>query len=125
MNSITVLIADDCPIAIDGLQCILHSCPDIEVVGVAVNGLEALDKAQKLRPGVVLLDAQMPGIDSVETIRRFKRLLPGIKILLMVVHVARLDAALDAGADGFIMKDSNRQELVDSIRNLALQPQLL
>ncbi len=60
----------------------------------------------------------MPGIDSVETIRRLKRLLPGIQILLMVVHMARLDAALDAGADGFIMKDSNRQELVDSIGNL-------
>ena len=67
----------------------------------------------------------MPGIDSVETIRHFKRLLPGIKILLMVVHMARIDAALDAGADGFIMKDSSRHELVDSIRNLVLQPQLL
>ena len=118
MDNITVLIADDCPVATDGLQCILYHYPDVEVVGVAANGIEALDKAQELQPSVVLLDAQMPGIDSVETTRRFKKLLPGIRILLMVVHMARLDAALDAGADGFIMKDSDRKELVDSIRKL-------
>ena len=118
MTKIRVLIVDDSPTVINGLQRILRAHPDIEVVAEAADGLEAIAKAEELRPDVILMDAQMPGIDGVETTRWIKELQPNTRILIMAVHATHIDPALDAGADAYLIKDSSRQELVEAIRKL-------
>ena len=118
LEKITVLIVDDSPTVTDGLRSILRAYPDIEVIGEATGGLEAIAKAEELRPNVILMDAQMPEVDGVEATRFIKERLPDTKILFMAVHATHIDRALDAGADAFLMKDSGRQELLREIRKL-------
>ncbi|MFQ5872902.1 MAG: response regulator transcription factor [Dehalococcoidia bacterium] len=118
MDKIRVLIVDDSSVVRDGLQSILGADPNIEVVGHAADGLEAISKAEQLQPGVILMDAQMPEMDGVEATRRIKERSPNIKVLVLTVHTTYIQAALAAGADGYLMKDSGRQELLQAIRNL-------
>jgi DNA-binding NarL/FixJ family response regulator len=118
MRKIKVLIVDDNAAIRNGLCSILRAHADIELVGRAENGLEAIDQAERLQPDVILMDAQMPGMDGVETTRRIKERLPDIKILFLTVHTGCIKAALAAGADSYLMKDSGRQELLQAIRKL-------
>ena len=120
LKTIRVLIIDDSPVAIDGLRSILQTYRGVEVVGDAANGSEGIAKAKELRPSLILMDAQMPDIDGVEATRRIKGRFPDIKVLFMAVHATHVDAALDAGADGYLMKDSGREEFVQAIRRLAM-----
>ena len=120
LKTIRVLIVDDSPVAIHGLRSILQTYRGVEVVGDAANGSEGIAKAEELRPSLVLMDAQMPDMDGVEATRHIKGRFPDMKVLFMTVHATHVDAALDAGADGYLMKDSSRQELVQAIRRLAL-----
>ena len=117
-HRIKVLIVDDDPIAADGLRSILLRHSEIEVTGTASDGLQAIDMAEESRPDLILMDAQMPGIDGAETTRRIKRRLPKSRILFLTVHPTHIRAALEAGADGYLMKDASRQELLDTIREL-------
>ena len=119
LKTIRVLIVDDSPAATDGLRTILQAHPDIEVVGEAVNGPEGIAKAEEIRPGVILMDAQMPGMDGAEATRLIKERRPDVKILFLAVHATHVDAAVEAGADGYLMKDSGRRELVQAIITLA------
>jgi DNA-binding NarL/FixJ family response regulator len=119
VESIKVLIVDDSPAARDGLQSILRAPSDIDVVGEAADGLEAAVKAEQLRPTIILMDAQMPGMDGVEATRQIKEQLPGVKILFLAVHTPYVEGALAAGADACLMKDCGRQELLQAIRRLA------
>ena len=114
-----VLIADDCPKASDGLQSILRACGDLEVVGEAADGLEAVSKTEELGPHIILMDAQMPGMDGIEATRSIKEKSPKVKVLLLTVHTWYIEAALEAGADSYLMKDCGRQELLKGIRELA------
>lgn len=118
MDKIKVLIVDDCPIVRDGLRSILKAFPDINVVGEAVNGRQAIATIKKLHPHVVLVDAQMPDLDGVETTRRIKSRWPNIKVLFLTVHSSYIEAALAAGADSHMMKDCTAQELVAAIRRV-------
>ena len=118
VDKISVLIADDSPAIRDGLQSILRAHPDIEVVGEATNGVEAIAKAEQLQPGFILMDAQMPELDGIAATRQIKERWPIIKILLLTVHTEYIEAALAAGADGYLLKDSGRQELVQAIKEL-------
>ena len=111
-------MVDDCDVVINGLRCILKPHQEFEIVGEASDGCEAVVKAEGLRPDIVLMDAQMPIMDGIESTRRIKESVPGVKILVLAVHATHLDAAIYAGADGFIMKDSSRSELVEEIRRL-------
>ena len=116
---VTVLIVDDSPSISDSLRSILSSHHDIEVIGVAANGEEAVARAEEHRPDVVLMDAQMPGMSGVEATRILKQRVPESKVLFMAVHASHIDDALEAGADGFMMKDATRQEILLNIRRLA------
>ena len=123
MKRISVLIADDQAMMRAGFRMILEAQPDIEVVGEASDGLEAVEAAARLRPDVVLMDIRMPRLDGVEATRR----LAGHKVLILTTF--GLDEyivdTLRAGASGFLLKDAPPEELVKAVRVVAAGDALL
>ncbi len=119
VEPITVLLVDDCPAARDGLRSILQTQPDIRVIGEAADARSGLDQALRLKPRIVLMDFQMAGMDVAEATRLVKESSPVTKVLGMLVHSAHIAPALAAGADGYLMKDTGRQELCRKIRETA------
>ena len=118
LRRIRVLIVDDSRAVRDGLRSILSPQADIEVVGEAVNGIDAVAVVEQLKPDVILMDAQMPVMDGIEATVHIKALLPDTRVLVLTVHTGFVDEALAAGADRYLMKDSGRQELLSAIREL-------
>ena len=119
VEPITVLLVDDCSAARDGLRSILQTHADIRVVGEAEDALSGLEQALRLKPRIVLMDFQMPGMDVAEATRLVKESSPGTRVLCMLVHSAHIAPALAAGADGYLMKDVGRRELCQKIRETA------
>lgn len=117
-QKIRVLIADDSQAVRDGLASILRAQPDIQVIGEATDGAEAARKAAELRPDLVLMDVEMPGSTGLEATRRIKACCRNVSVLFLAVHASYMDEALDAGADGYLLKDSPRSELLAAIRKL-------
>lgn len=113
-----VLIADDHPVLRSGLRVLLAADSDLEVVGEAGTGEEALRLAEELRPDVVLLDIGMPGGSGIETVRRLKAKLPALKVLFLSMHEEEgmLLEALNAGGDGYLIKRADEAEIVQAIR---------
>ena len=113
-----VLIADDHPVLRSGLRVLLGADPDLEVVGEAGTGEEALRLAEELRPDVVLLDIGMPGESGIETVRRLKAKLPGLAVLFLTMHEEEgmLLEALGAGGDGYLIKRADQPEIIQAIR---------
>lgn len=116
---IRVLIADDSATMRDGLSSLLSQQGNFEVVGLARDGLQALVKARELRPDLVIMDSQMPNMDGVEATRHIKQTLPGIGILFFSVFADCLEAGISAGADGYLMKDCEPEELFSELRRIA------
>jgi len=121
---IKILIVDDSAAVRDGLGSILSRHADFKIVGEAIDGPEAIGKAGDLKPDIILMDAQMPEMDGVETTRRIKEHFPKIKVLLLTVHTAYIKEALAAGADGYLMKDCQREELFQTITALSERPDI-
>ena len=119
LDSIRVMIVDDNAAVREGLESILSANDDVTVVGTATNGREALERVGDLRPHVILMDSQMPGMDGVEATRLIKQASPGIKVLFLTVHPSHIAPGMAAGADAALLKDSGRQELLAAIRKLA------
>jgi DNA-binding NarL/FixJ family response regulator len=119
MEKIRVLLVDDNEVVREGLKSILEPQPDIEVIGQAADGLEAVAKAEELRPDVILMDAQMPVMDGTEATRRIKQSLPDVKVLFLTVYGDYVGGALAAGASWYLTKDCRRQDLLEGIRVLA------
>lgn len=121
--TIRVLIADDQEIVRTGLRMILDAQPDIEVVGEAVDGRDALDLARRLRPDVCLFDIRMPELDGIELTRRLAG--PEVTDPLAIVVITTFDrdeyvhGALKAGARGFLLKDSGPELLAQAMRSAA------
>jgi two-component system response regulator NreC len=113
-----ILIADDHPVLRSGLRVLLGADPDLEVVGEAGTGEEALRLAEELRPDVVLLDIGMPGESGIETVRRLKAKLPELVVLFLTVHEEEgmLLEALGAGGDGYLIKRADEAEIIQAIR---------
>ena len=118
LDKTTVLIVDDSAAVRDGLRSILRANPDIQIVGEAVDGLAAIASVEELEPDVILMGAQMPQMDGIEATRRIKARWPNIKILFLTVHTEFIEAAVAAGADAFLLKDSGREELLQAVREL-------
>lgn len=116
-NSIRVLVADDHPVVRKGILALLASEPDIEVVGEAKDGREAVTLAEKLRPDVILMDLVMPGMDGIEAIRHITAQQPETRTLVLTSFAAddQVFPALKAGAVGYLLKDSGPEDLVDAI----------
>jgi len=119
MDKIKILIVDDNEVVREGLISILEAQADIEVVGQARDGLEAVAQAEKLHPDIILMDAQMPRMDGTEATRRIKQSLPDVKVLFLTVYGDYVGGALAAGASWYLAKDCRRQDLLEAIRVLA------
>lgn len=121
MARIRVLLADDHAILRDSMRAFLSLHAEIEVVGEAVDGLETIQEAVRLRPDVVVLDVAMPGLSGLEVTRRLKQDLPGCRILILsqygdpdyVVPILR------AGADGYLLKKAGGNEVLRAIKAVA------
>lgn len=117
MNTIRVLIADDHPIVRDGLRTLINTEPGMELVGEAVNGEEAVQRAIAQRPDVILMDLVMPVKDGLEAISEIKSIEPNIAILVLTSFSEedKVFPAIRAGALGYLLKDSSPQQLLQAI----------
>ncbi len=118
---IRVLLADDHQLVRSGLAALLAGTEDIEVVGTAANGVEAVEMARQTSPDVVLMDLVMPVMDGVEATRRLVAELPQTQVVVLTSFSdqERILAALDAGAIGYLLKDVDPAELVRGVRAAA------
>jgi DNA-binding NarL/FixJ family response regulator len=118
---IRVLIVDDHPVVRDGLRGMFAGVPDLEVVGEAANGAEAVVWAQRLRPDVVLMDLRMPEMDGVTAIRELAERGVPARVLVLTTYDTERDVlpAIEAGATGYLLKDTPREELFRAVRAAA------
>jgi DNA-binding NarL/FixJ family response regulator len=124
---IRVLIADDQTLVRDGFRMILDEQEDIDVVGEAADGLEAVARALELRPDVVLMDVRMPGRDGLEATRDLLAQLPETHVLILTTFDLNeyVYEAMRAGASGFLLKDVPRRQLIEGVRTVASGDALL
>lgn len=116
-DDIRVLIVDDHPVVRQGLRTFLELQAEIEVVGEAADGLEAIDRVGDLLPDVVLLDVVMPRLDGIETTRRIRALSPSTKVIVLTSFGddEKVFPAIKAGAAGYLLKDVQPDRLVEAI----------
>ena len=116
-----LMLVDDQILFVESLRCVIEDrAPDIEVVGVAHDGNEALFMAMKLQPDVILMDVRMPGMDGVQATRRIHELYPGIKIVMLTTFSDDdyVKVALKFGATGYLLKNIPPDELLRSVRGV-------
>jgi DNA-binding NarL/FixJ family response regulator len=116
-----LLIVDDHVIVREGLRALLEPCDDVEVVGEATSGQEAIEAVTRLHPDVVLMDITMPGINGLEAARRINEEHPDVKVLILTMHEEDeyFFNALEAGASGYFVKGGSSEELVSALRAVA------
>jgi DNA-binding NarL/FixJ family response regulator len=121
VSRIRVLIVDDHPVVRDGLRGMLSDDPELEVVGEAGDGHEALSAVASLRPDVVLMDLRMPGLGGADAIRALAASGSEARVLVLTTYDSDNDVvpALEAGATGYLLKDAPRADLVRAIRGAA------
>jgi DNA-binding NarL/FixJ family response regulator len=115
-----VMVADDHALFRRGLQMVLEAEPDIDLVGEASDGVEAVEKSQELMPDVILMDVRMPKRSGIEAAREIKDSLPHVKILMLTIsdEEADLYEAIKAGASGYLLKEIPIEEVADAIRSV-------
>ena len=120
MKPITVLLAEDHQIVREGFRSLLKHEPDIEVVGEAANGRQAVQLTRKLRPDVVMMDIAMPLLNGLEATRQIRKDLPGTKILFLSAHSddAYVEEVAVLGATGFLLKQTSSENLATAIREV-------
>lgn len=117
-SPIRVLIADDHEVVAEGLRGLLSAQPDIEVIGVAGNGLEVLERVHAQHPHVVLMDIAMPELNGVETARRIGEEFPACRVVILSMYsdAEHVQRALRAGVGGYVLKRAAAREAVAAIR---------
>jgi DNA-binding NarL/FixJ family response regulator len=120
-SKVRVLAADDQRVVREGLAMLLDLLPDVEVVGTASNGEEALALADELRPDVILMDLRMPKVDGVEATRRLRASHPEIKVVVLTTYADDRSVidALRAGALGYLTKDAGADEIRQALQRVA------
>ncbi len=118
MDPIRVLIVDDHPVVRDGLRGVLEGESDMQVVGEASHGAEALARARAVAVDVVLMDLRMPVMSGVEAIGELRRTSPEVRVLVLTTYDTDRDVlpAIEAGATGYLLKDTPREELLRAVR---------
>jgi len=113
-----IVIADDHPLFRSGVRNLLKTTDDLEVVGEASSGDEAVELAEALRPDVILMDIRMPGLNGIEATRMIKERFPSIEVLMLTMFQddQSVFTAMRAGAKGYVLKDADETELLQSIR---------
>lgn len=119
--SLRILLADDHEIVRRGLRAVLEAEPDLEVTDEAASGLDAVEKAQRNHPDVVLMDISMPELNGLEAARRIRRALPGVEVLFLTMHESEqmVREGMDAGGRGFLLKTDAGHELVPAVRSVS------
>ncbi len=120
MARIRILVTDDHTLFRQGIKTLLSAESDIDIVGEAANGSEAVDKIAELRPDLVLMDIGMPGLSSFEATRQIKKIRPDTKILFLTMYDDEdyLVQCMEVGASGYVLKDSPAQQLLAAIRDV-------
>jgi DNA-binding NarL/FixJ family response regulator len=118
---VTVLVADDHPVFREGFAALLRTIPEVDVVGTASDGAEAVAAARELAPDVVVMDVQMPALDGIEATRAVLQERPdaGVVVLTMSEEDATVFAAIRAGARGYLLKGAEPDEVVRAITTVA------
>jgi DNA-binding NarL/FixJ family response regulator len=116
--AIRILIADDHPIVREGLIAVLETQPDFEIAGEASSGAQAVERAAALRPDVMLLDLELPELDGVAALRAIRAADPAARVIIFTAFDTdeRILAAVQAGAQGYLLKGAPRDELFQAIR---------
>ncbi len=119
-DKLRVMVVDDHALFRRGLQMVLDDEGDLELVGEAADGAEAVERAQELMPDVVLMDVRMPRRSGIEAARELKDVLPHAKILMLTISDDEADLydAIKAGASGYLLKEIPIEEVADAIRSV-------
>lgn len=118
-QKIRLLICDDQAIVCEGLRAMLTPVPQIEVVGVANNGIEAIDLARRLQPDLILMDLKMPRMNGIQATKNIREQFPDVRVLVLTTYDADewVLNAIRNGAAGYLLKDTPQEELVKAITN--------
>lgn len=121
MDSAKVLIADDHQIIIDGLKSLISSEENIELVGEASNGKEAIDLLNLINVDVVILDINMPVLNGIEAMKRIKSEFPEVKVIILSMHneSSLIKSLIEMGADGYLLKNCDQDELIEAVNKVA------
>lgn len=116
--SITIFLADDHSVLRDGLRLLLETQPDLQVIGAASNGREAIEQLQQLEPNIALLDISMPEVNGLDVARYLNRDCPNTQVIMLSMHrtTEHIIQALEAGARGYVLKESASDEVIGAIR---------
>lgn len=119
-KQITVLIADDHTVVREGLRKLLESETDIEVIGEAANGRNAVELTRKLHPDVVVMDIAMPQLNGLEATRQLRKIVPEAKVIILSAHSddAYVEGVMALGANGYLVKQSSAHVLSEAIREV-------
>ena len=120
-SPIRILVVDDHPLMLEGIAAVIAGADDMTLVGQARDGLEAVAAYAELRPDVVLMDLRMPGRDGIDAIREIRATDPLAKLVVLTTYDGDVQVvqALSAGASGYLLKSSLRQDLLDTIRQVS------
>jgi DNA-binding NarL/FixJ family response regulator len=119
-NRIRIMTVDDHPLILEGIASVLQRQPDMELVGEASDGYQAIEAFGRLKPDVCLIDLQMPGMNGIDTIIAILEKWPGARCVVLTTYAGDVQAtrALKAGAKGYLLKSMLRKDLVDTIRTV-------
>ena len=119
LNKVKVLLVDDHQVVLEGLRRILEFDKDIEVIGEARSGNEAITKAIQLSPDVVVMDLKMPEMDGITATHELKKRLPKVRILMLTLYAENfVEQAIEAGASGYLLKDSESEQITSAVHQV-------